>query len=137
MSRVASFDEFRKNRVADQKEEQEHIIESSDENSGYYMFFRNLMSMKHYIEEIMALDPAKVEAMLSNGHDWASDHITSAKDDVAEVAEWIRTESEMAGGEESGEMEEESGDEETEEIDAEVEETDDDSEESEESEDND
>jgi hypothetical protein len=63
------------------------------------------MSMKHYIDEILQMDPAKVEAMLKDGHDWASDHITSAKDDVAEVAEWIRTEAEMLGDNEGEEYE--------------------------------
>ena len=85
------------------------------------------MSMKHYIDEILAMDPAKVEEMLSNGHDWASDHITSAKDDVAEVAEWIRTESEMIDGDGSEEEEEV-------EVKTEVEDSDDDSDEDEEEE---
>jgi LEA14-like dessication related protein len=30
--------------------------------------------------------------MLQNGHDWAADHITTSKDDIQEVAEWIRNE---------------------------------------------
>jgi hypothetical protein len=105
MSRVASFDEFRNDLKDNHQWDESALPEASNENVGYYMFFRNLMSMKHYIDEILQMDPAKVEAMLKDGHDWASDHITSAKDDVAEVAEWIRTEAEMLGDNEGEEYE--------------------------------
>jgi len=106
MSRVASFDEFRNDLNDNQQWDESGLPESSNENVGYYMFFRNLMSMKHYIDEILQMDPAKVESMLQDGHDWASDHITSAKDDIAEVAEWIRTEAEMLGDSHDDEHEE-------------------------------
>jgi hypothetical protein len=106
MSKVASFDEFRNDLKDNHQWDESALPEASNENIGYYMFFRNLMSMKHYIDEILQMDPAKVESMLKDGHDWASDHITSAKDDVAEVAEWIRTEAEMLGDSHDDEYEE-------------------------------
>ena len=34
------------------------------------------------------MDRAKIDAML-NEHDWASDHITSSKDDIEEVFDFI------------------------------------------------
>ena len=68
------------------------------------MFFANLTSIKHYIEEILKMDPAAVDKYLKNGHDWAADHIATSKDDIQEVADWIRNEMEGAGSsEESGE----------------------------------
>jgi segregation and condensation protein B len=57
-----------------------------------YMFFKNLYAMKKCIDEIMAMDKDLLDDLIENGHDWASDHITSAKDDVQEVFDWIRYE---------------------------------------------
>lgn len=103
MDRIVSFEDFRKK--ADQIAEEDHIETPEVKNEGshkeegekqYYMFFQNLASIKHYIEEISKMNPDDVDALLRNGHDWAADHITSAKDDVQEVAEWIRNEMEDA-----------------------------------------
>jgi hypothetical protein len=66
------------------------------------------------------MDPEEVDKHLRNGHDWAADHIATSKDDIQEVADWIRNEMEGEGSEESGE---ESGEEmiEPENIEVEVE----------------
>jgi alanyl-tRNA synthetase len=71
----------------------------------HYMFFANLTSIKHYIEEILKMDPEEVDNHLKNGHDWAADHIATSKDDIQEVADWIRNEIEGGHGssEEPGE----------------------------------
>jgi hypothetical protein len=57
-----------------------------------YMFFQNLQTIKSRIDEILALDPNKVESILRDGHAWAVDHIATSKDDVEEVAEFLKTE---------------------------------------------
>jgi tRNA A37 N6-isopentenylltransferase MiaA len=43
------------------------------------------------VEELMKMDKDKIEALLSNGHDWASDHIATSKDDVEEVHNFFKT----------------------------------------------
>jgi hypothetical protein len=65
-----------------------------------YMFFSNLYTMKKCIEEIMAMDKEQVDEMIERGHDWASDHITSSKDDLQEVCDWLRYEIDNYEGEE-------------------------------------
>lgn len=55
----------------------------------HYMFFSNLKVMKNKIEEILSMDAHEIDEMLSDGHDWASDHISSSRDDVEEVYNWI------------------------------------------------
>ena len=65
-----------------------------------YMFFSNLYTMKKCIEEIMAMDKEQVDEMIEKGHDWASDHITSSKDDLQEVCDWLRYEIDNYDGEE-------------------------------------
>ena len=37
------------------------------------------------------MDKDKIEALLSNGHDWANDHIATSKDDVEEVYNFFKT----------------------------------------------
>jgi len=54
-----------------------------------YMFFSNLEVMKQKIDAILKMDKKSVDKMLSDGHDWAAEHITSSKDDVEEVYNWL------------------------------------------------
>jgi hypothetical protein len=54
-----------------------------------YMFFGNLKTIKRCIDKMMAMDPVKVDELLSDGHNWAEDHITTSKDDVEEVCNFL------------------------------------------------
>jgi len=55
-----------------------------------YMFFQNLQTIQHAVEELLNMDPAQIDAMLSNGHAWAVDHITTSADDVEEVYHFLQ-----------------------------------------------
>lgn len=104
MERIVSFDDFKKK--ASEIAEDDHMEGGSEKQ--HYMFFQNLASIKHYIDEIMKMNPDEVDNLLKNGHDWAADHIATSKDDIQEVAEWIRNEMEGGNGEApAGEEEEE------------------------------
>jgi hypothetical protein len=59
--------------------------------ADHYMFFENLKIIKNGVEELMKMDKDKIEALLSNGHDWANDHIATSKDDVEEVHNFFKT----------------------------------------------
>jgi len=67
----------------------------SHEHQKNYMFFQNLATVKHYVDEVMAMDKAAIDNILSEGHDWASDHLATAKDDVEEVTNFLRNEIQM------------------------------------------
>lgn len=54
-----------------------------------YMFFGNLKTIKRLVDEMLEMDEAQVDAMLSNGHNWALDHIATSKDDVEEVFNFL------------------------------------------------
>ena len=56
----------------------------------HYMFFSNLKAIKAAVDEMLAMDPREVDAMLGEGHDWAADHVATSKDDVEEVLGWLR-----------------------------------------------
>ena len=50
-----------------------------------YMFFGNLKTIKRLVDEMLEMDEAEVDNILTNGHNWAVDHISTSKDDVEEV----------------------------------------------------
>lgn len=56
-----------------------------------YMFFSNLKIIKEKAEELLNMDLEKIDQMIEDGHDWASDHISTSRDDVEEVYNWIKS----------------------------------------------
>ena len=64
------------------KEEEEH-------RSGRYMFFSNLEQMKRQCDLLLDLDEEMVESILEDGHDWAQDHISEAKNNMDQVFDFI------------------------------------------------
>lgn len=50
-----------------------------------YMFFQNLQTINRATSEMLKMDPQYVDAILSDGHQWAVDHIATSADDVSEV----------------------------------------------------
>ena len=54
-----------------------------------YMFFGNLKTIKRLVDEMLEMDESKIDAILSNGHGWALDHIATSKDDVEEVFNFL------------------------------------------------
>ena len=57
-----------------------------------YMFFQNLKQIQENINELLNLDQRVIDKMLSNGHDWAADHIATSKDDIEEVVNFFKNE---------------------------------------------
>jgi hypothetical protein len=62
------------------------------EESERYMFFSNLEQMKRQCGLLLDLDHNMVEEILSNGHDWAQDHIAEAKNNMDQVFDFLMNE---------------------------------------------
>jgi len=60
-----------------------------DSENTNYMFFGNLKTIKKYVDAMLQMDPSQVQRMLSNGHDWAADHVATSKDDIQEVGDFL------------------------------------------------
>ena len=60
--------------------------------AGNYMFFGNLKIIKKYVDAMLQMNPDQVQEILSNGHDWAADHVATSKDDVQEVGDFLMNE---------------------------------------------
>jgi hypothetical protein len=65
------------------------LISESKSELKHYMFFSNLKAIKSKVEDMLAMDPKKLDKMIDDGHDWANEHIATSKDDVEEVHNWI------------------------------------------------
>lgn len=63
-----------------------------DDNNSNYMFFGNLKTIKKYVDALLAMNPDQVQEILSDGHDWAADHIATSKDDIQEVGDFLMNE---------------------------------------------
>lgn len=70
----------------------EESLNEGENRHTNYMFFKNLETIKRCIEEIMEMDQDAIDELLTNGHDWANDHMSTSKDDVEEVTTFIKNE---------------------------------------------
>jgi hypothetical protein len=73
------------------------IRETQEENSSRYMFFSNLEQMKRQCEILLDMDHSMIENILENGHDWAQDHISEAKNNMDQVFDFLMNETERDG----------------------------------------
>jgi len=73
------------------------ITESKEDMSSRYMFFSNLEQMKRQSEILLDMDQDMVESILENGHDWAQDHISEAKNNMDQVFDFLMNETERDG----------------------------------------
>ena len=84
------------------KEEIEAVLVNNKADN--YMFFQNLKTIKDNVDKLLQMDKMKIEALLSNGHDWAADHISTSKDDVEEVYNFFMTKKAQVVGVEENKM---------------------------------
>ncbi len=54
-----------------------------------YMFIKNLMQIRRQADMLLELDPMMIDQILSDGHDWADDHITVAKENMDQVFDFM------------------------------------------------
>ena len=60
-----------------------------NDNDANYMFFGNLKTIKKYVDAMLQMDPRQIQDILTNGHDWAADHVATSKDDIQEVGDFL------------------------------------------------
>lgn len=61
----------------------------NEQETQNYMFFSNLEQIKRQCELLLELDPSEIENILQNGHDWADDHVTVAKENMDQVFDFM------------------------------------------------
>jgi hypothetical protein len=75
-----------------QKEAGENLNEENDAKTNRYMFFSNLEQLKRQSALMLGLDQQKVSDILEGGHDWAQDHVATAKESMDQVFDFIMNE---------------------------------------------
>ena len=73
------------------------IKETHEEKSSRYMFFSNLQQMRRQCDMLLELDHSMIEEILENGHDWAQDHISEAKNNMDQVFDFLMNETKKHG----------------------------------------
>jgi len=73
------------------------IIES--QTTENYMFFGNLQQIHRQCEMLLKMNPQKLDQIIKNGHDWADDHVSEAKNNMDQVFDFFMNETK--GNEES------------------------------------
>ena len=72
------------------------VREADYGNIQNYMFFSNLEQIKRQAELLLELDPMQIEQIIQNGHDWADDHITVAKENLDQVFDFMMNETQYS-----------------------------------------
>lgn len=63
-----------------------------EQESPNYMFFSNLEQLIRQANLLLELDPNTIDDILLNGHDWAADHVTVAKENLDQVFDFMMNE---------------------------------------------
>jgi hypothetical protein len=73
------------------------LREEHQNKSSRYMFFSNLEQMRRQCDLLLDLDHSMIEEILENGHDWAQDHISEAKNNMDQVFDFLMNETKKHG----------------------------------------
>ncbi len=69
-------------------ESEYNVYENMDESNNY-MFWQNLKNINDNAAEILGMDIQEVDRLLSDGHNWAVEHVITSKDDIEEVYHFL------------------------------------------------
>jgi hypothetical protein len=64
----------------------------AEEQTTNYMFFSNLEQIKRQCEILLEMDPNMIDEIIQDGHDWADDHISEAKNNMDQVFDFLMNE---------------------------------------------
>jgi hypothetical protein len=59
-----------------------------NQETSNYMFFGNLETMKRLVDELLTMDQSELDSILTE-HDWASDHISVATENLEQVFDFL------------------------------------------------
>jgi hypothetical protein len=75
-------------------DDEDNLFEQEEPENDRYMFFSNLQQIHRQMGILLEKDPEMISEMLDNGHDWAQDHIATAKESIDQVFDFIMNEEE-------------------------------------------
>lgn len=78
-----------------------------EQETDRYMFFSNLEQIHRQTGLLLDLDEEELHDILENGHDWAQDHIATAKESIDQVFDFLMNETKRDGMEMSMDVDDE------------------------------
>ena len=73
-------------------DDEDNLFEQEEPENDRYMFFSNLQQIHRQMGILLEKDPEMIHSILENGHDWAQDHIATAKESIDQVFDFIMNE---------------------------------------------
>ena len=67
-------------------------VVKENQSTENYMFFSNLQQMQRQCEMLLKMDPKELDNIIKNGHDWADDHVSEAKNNMDQVFDFFMNE---------------------------------------------
>ena len=64
----------------------------AEQETTNYMFFSNLEQIKRQCEALLEMDPNMIDEIIQDGHDWADDHVSEAKNNMDQVFDFLMNE---------------------------------------------
>jgi hypothetical protein len=70
-----------------------HLVKKilKEQKNERYMFFSNLQQIRRQMDILLDMNPQMIEDVLEDGHDWAQDHIATAKESIDQVFDFLMT----------------------------------------------
>ncbi|NBU81912.1 MAG: hypothetical protein EBS55_09730 [Flavobacteriaceae bacterium] len=73
-------------------DDEDTLFEQEEPETDRYMFFSNLQQIHRQTGILLEKDPEMISQILENGHDWAQDHIATAKESIDQVFDFLMNE---------------------------------------------
>jgi hypothetical protein len=80
---IKSFQSFNNNKKL--------LKENHEVENQNYMFFANLENICRMASEILEMNDSEIDSMLSDGHDWANDHISKSMEQISHVYNFLQS----------------------------------------------
>ena len=74
------------------EDDEDNLFEQEEPENDRYMFFSNLQQIHRQMGILLEKDPEMIHNILENGHDWAQDHIATAKESIDQVFDFLMNE---------------------------------------------
>jgi hypothetical protein len=68
------------------------VLQEAKHENDRYMFFSNLEQIKRQADMLLEMDKDVLHTILENGHDWAQDHVASAKENMDQIFDFFMNE---------------------------------------------
>lgn len=68
------------------------VLQEAEHENDRYMFFSNLEQIKRQADMLLEIDKDVLHQILENGHDWAQDHVATAKENMDQIFDFFMNE---------------------------------------------